>query len=382
MNAAVWLIWLAAILPMAVFGQTPALRWLLMLLPFCFVVSSLVTWLASKKLSLSVKVKEGGSKKQGAKGELTILNHSYLPVMQLRCTLLLHNLLTGEETEQLVSMPVLPKCRRKVTFRIKSQHCGQVAVTFKRMDAVDFFGVTHYRLKFEAQADTIIMPSTFLMRVLPLIDSVCPEESDEYEPDRAGYDVSEVHQIRGYVPGDSVRQIHWKLTGKFDQLMVKQAGQPLKHAMMLFLDFSSGGAPKKAAPACFDALAEVAVSLSQALLDAGIAHLVGWRQQNGELAHVSVQSADDLTAALPEMLCAHDFGALPEGQAGNLFEKLHFSQMIWLCTQVPALYFDTNAKMTVLCCAEKRPNESEYGGEAVVFFTPASYQQDMANLIL
>lgn len=381
MNAAVWLIWLAAMLLMAVFGQTPALRWLLMLLPFCFAASALVTWLASKKLTLSVKVKEGGGKKQGARGEIKVINRSYLPVMQLRCTLLLRNLLTGEKTEQSVSLPVLPNSKRKVSFRIKSQHCGQVAVTFKRVAAVDFFGVIRYPLKFEAEADTIIMPNTFLMRVLPMIDSFCPEESDEYEPDRAGYDVSEVHQIRGYVPGDSVRQIHWKLTGKFDHLMVRQAGQPLKHAMLLFLDFSAGDG-KKASPACLDALAEVAVSLSQALLDAGIAHLIGWRQPNGELAHASVRNADDLTGALPELLSAHDLGALPEGQGRNLFENLHFSQMIWLCTAVPSLYFDINAKMTVLCCTDTRQKGNEYSDEAVVFFTPASYQKDMANLIL
>ncbi|WMJ84381.1 DUF58 domain-containing protein [Oscillospiraceae bacterium LTW-04] len=381
MNAAVWLIWLAAILLVAVFGQTPALRWLLMLLPFCFVASALATWLASKKLTLSVKVKEGGGKKQGARGELQVINRSYLPVMQLRCTLLLRNLLTGEETGQAVSVPVLPMSRRKVTFRIKSQHCGQVAVTFKRVAAVDFFGMTRYPLKFEAEADTIIMPNTFLMRVLPVIDSVCPEESDEYEPDRAGYDVSEVHQIRGYIPGDSVRQIHWKLTGKFDHLMVKQAGQPLKHAMLLFLDFSTSH-KKKSSPACFDALAEVAVSLSQALLDAGIAHLIGWRQPDGALAHASVQNADDLTEALPEMLCAHDLGVLSEGQGSNLFENLRFSQMIWLCTAVPSIYFDTNAKMTVLCCTDSRQKDNEQGDESVVFFTPASYQKDLANLIL
>lgn len=381
MNAAVWLIWLAAMLLMAVFGQTIALRWLLMLTPFCFAASALATWLASRKLALSVRVREGGSKKQGAKGELTVINPSYLPVMQLRCTLLLKNLLTGEETEQSVSTPVLPHSKGKKTFRIKSQHCGQVAVTFKRVVAIDFFGVTRYRLKFEAEADTIIMPSTFLMRVLPLIDSVCPEESDEYEPDRAGYDISEVHQIRGYTPGDSVRQIHWKLTGKFDQLMVKQAGQPLKHAMLLFLDFSANG--KKAPPACFDALAEVAVSLSQALLDTGIAHLVAWRQQNGELAHVSVQDADDLTEALPEMLIAHEQGALSEGQGENLFENLRFSQMIWLCTEVPSFYFDTNARMTVLCCADAPQRKAASSDDdAIVFFSPDSYTTNMANLVL
>lgn len=381
MNAAVWLIWLGAMLLMAVFGQTTALRWLLMLTPFCFAASALATWLASRKLTLSVKVREGGSKKQGAKGELTVINRSYLPVMQLRCTLLLKNLLTGEETEQSVSTPVLPHSKGKKIFRIKSQHCGQVAITFKRVVAVDFFGVTRYRLKFEAEADTIIMPSTFLMRVLPLVDSVCPEESDEYEPDRAGYDISEVHQIRGYTPGDSVRQIHWKLTGKFDQLMVKQAGQPLKHAMLLFLDFSAQSA-KKRTPACFDALAEVAVSLSQALLDAGITHLVAWRQQNGELAHVSVQNADDLTEALPEMLIAHEQGALPGEQGENLFENLRFSHMIWLCTEVPSLYFDTNARMTVLCCTDAPQKEAASGDEAIIFFSPDSYTKDMANLVL
>ena len=381
MNTAVWLIWLAAMLLMAVFGQTIALRWLLMLTPFCFAASALATWLASRKLTLSVKVREGGSKKQGAKGELTVLNRSYLPVVQLRCTLLLKNLLTGEETVQSVSVPILPNSKSKKIFRIKSQHCGQVAVAFKRVTAVDFFGVTRYRLKFEAEADTIIMPSTFVMRVFPLIDSVCPEESDEYEPDRAGHDISEVHQIRGYTPGDSVRQIHWKLTGKFDQLMVKQAGQPLKHAMLLFLDFSAKN-EKKAPPACFDALAEVSVSLSQALLDAGIAHLVAWRQQNGALAHVSVQNTDDLTEALPEMLITHEQGALPEGQGDNLFENLRFSQMVWLCTEVPSLYFNTNARMTVLCCTGKPQEEAASGSEAIVFFSPESYPKDMANLIL
>ncbi|MFV0496883.1 MAG: DUF58 domain-containing protein [Candidatus Fimivivens sp.] len=381
MNAAVWLIWLAAILAMAVFGTTFALRWLLILLPFCFAASALATWLASKRLTLSVKVKEGGNKKQGARGQLQVINRRYLPVMQLRCTLLLRNLLTEEETEQAVSLPVLPMCQREVTFRIKSQHCGQVAVTFKRVVAVDFFGVTRYPLKFETEADTIIMPNTFPMRILPVTDSACPEENDAYEPDRRGDDVNEVHQIRGYVPGDSVRQIHWKLTGKFDHLMVKQAGQPMKHSLLLFLDLSTGG-KRKSTPACFDTLAEVTVSLSQALLDAGIAHFIGWRQLYGELAHVSVQNAEDLTEALPEMLCAHNLGALSDGQGQNLFENLKFSQMIWLCNQVPSLYFETNANVTVLCCTESSQKDNKSDDDAVVYFTPASYQKDLANLIL
>lgn len=381
MTAVIWPVWLAAIVLMSVFGQTSTMRWLLMLLPFCFAASAAVTWLGSKKLLLSVKVKEGGAKEKGARGELRVENHSFLPIMQLRCTLLMHNLLTDEFTEQAISVPVVPNSKRKLNFRIKSQHCGQIVIVFKQVAAVDFFGITRYKLKVDQQAETIIMPDTFDMRVLPMMDSFCPEESDEYQPDRAGYDVSELYQIRDYVPGDSVRQIHWKLSGKYDQLMVKQAGQPLKHAMLLFLDFSAGKLTKTS-PQCLDALAEVAVSLSQALLDAGIAHLVAWRQSNGELAHVSVQNVDDLTGAIPGILCAHEQGIPLSGQADNLFGNLRFSQVIWLCNVVPSLYFDTNAKMTVLCCADSSQTENSDDSEAVMFFTPKSYQRDMANLIL
>lgn len=382
MTITVWLVWLASLTLMSVFGQTAALRWLILLMPFCLLASAAATWLASKRLSLSVAVREGGSKKQGAKGELTVENCGFLPVVQLRCDLLLDNLLTGERTEQTVSLPVLPNHKRKLAVSIKSRHCGHLAISFKQVVAVDFFGITRYKVRFTADADTIIMPNTFSIRVLPSLNSLCPEDSDEYEPDRAGHDVSEVHEIRGYVPGDSVRQIHWKLTSKYDQLMVKQAGQPLKHSMLLFIDFPSGNS-HSASPDCLDALAEVAVSLSQALLDVGIAHIIAWQQADGGLGHYSVQNADDLTDVLPDMLSAQDINVFSsDGQGAALIENLNFSQMIWLSTTVPSFSLDTNAKMTVLCCVDKLPTQEQAQDETVILFTPRSYQQDVANLIL
>lgn len=382
MTVAVWLIWLASLTLMSVFGQTAALRWLILLTPFCVLASSAATWLASRMLSISVAIKEGGSKKQGAKGELKVYNPGLFPIVQLRCDMLLHNLLTGEIIEQAIYLPVLPKRKRKISFSIESKHCGHLEIWFKRVVAVDFFGITRYKVGFSADADTVILPDTFTMRVLPSADSFCPEENDEYEPERAGYDVNEVHQIRNYIPGDSVHQIHWKLTGKYDQLMVKQAGQPLKNSIVLFIDFSSGDL-HRASTDCLDALAEVAVSLSQALIDAGIAHIIAWQQSDGELGHHTVRNADNLTDILPDMLSVQGSKApMADGQVASLFENINFSQMIWLCTSIPSFCLDTNAKMTVLCCVDKMPEQEKAQDEAVVLFTPRSYKQDVANLIL
>ena len=51
-------------------------------------------------------------------------------------------------------------------------------------------------------------------------------ESDRSADSRRGNDPGEVRAIREYVPGDPVRNIHWKLSEKTDKLLVKGARQP------------------------------------------------------------------------------------------------------------------------------------------------------------
>ncbi|MFR7744089.1 MAG: DUF58 domain-containing protein [Acutalibacteraceae bacterium] len=41
-------------------------------------------------------------------------------------------------------------------------------------------------------------------------------------------------QIRDYVPGDSQRQIHWKLSHKYDKLIVKDPSLPITRSAAVF----------------------------------------------------------------------------------------------------------------------------------------------------
>lgn len=50
---------------------------------------------------------------------------------------------------------------------------------------------------------------------------------------RKGSDASEMFDIRDYVPGDDIRTIHWKLSGKTDELIVRQASAPSHYNIAL-----------------------------------------------------------------------------------------------------------------------------------------------------
>lgn len=52
-----------------------------------------------------------------------------------------------------------------------------------------------------------------------------------------GNDPSEIFEIRDYIPGDDMRSIHWKLSGKMDRLIVRQASNPAHYNLLLMPDF-------------------------------------------------------------------------------------------------------------------------------------------------
>ena len=54
---------------------------------------------------------------------------------------------------------------------------------------------------------------------------------------RKGSDPSEMFDIREYVPGDDIRSIHWKLSSKTEELILRQASEPSHYDVAMLPDF-------------------------------------------------------------------------------------------------------------------------------------------------
>lgn len=85
-----------------------------------------------------------------------------------------------------------------------------------------------------------------------------PEDCQEYAQDRRGLDRTEVYQIREYVPGDSLSQIHWKLTSKRETLLVREPACPVEQSLLFLVDRTWGTLE----PSQADTLMEAAASIS------------------------------------------------------------------------------------------------------------------------
>lgn len=55
------------------------------------------------------------------------------------------------------------------------------------------------------------------------------QTGDIYDGKKSGTDVSEVFGLREYREGDTLQSIHWKLSGKMHQLIVREFGRPVNY---------------------------------------------------------------------------------------------------------------------------------------------------------
>ncbi|PWM24626.1 MAG: hypothetical protein DBX44_03835 [Oscillospiraceae bacterium] len=376
----IWPLWLISLLLLCLFGRSDLLTALLLLLPVLIAASAAVSFLASRRVGLRLTAREIAPKRKGVSAELAVRNPGPFPLMQLRCPLTLENRLTGERFTRMATVSLPPFSSRQIALSVGSAHCGQILLTTGRVRAADLTGLLAFPTRAQGRAITTVLPNTFPLRLLPGLHSLSFEESEEYDPSRAGEDVSETYQIREYREGDALRQVHWKLTTKYDNLMIREPGRPIKRSLLLLLDLRR---PQGSHPpaACFDAAAEVAVSLSQALLDAGIVHTVAWETADGPIERRTVQNIDDLTMSLPGALSGHGERVPGAEQAAELLLSPEYSRIFAVCVGRPLSPPPGDLRTTVLCCVGRAGEESE-AGESLLYFHPRTYPEEVGTLIV
>lgn len=185
-------------------------------------------------------------------------------------------------------------------YRISSAHCGRIQLTAERCRLYDPFGIIGIRLGEPSVAAMTVQPKGFVQSVYVSPDANCPDDSENYAPDRTGYDLAEVYALREYAPGDSLRQMHWKLSSKLDKLVVREPSLPVRRSVLVFWERTQTASPEQS-----DAQADVVVTACRSLLESGVQFTVCWNDaQEQQCVSQPVRSVDELTGLLPRLLSA------------------------------------------------------------------------------
>lgn len=117
---------------------------------------------------------------------------------------------------------------------LPAEHCGGLRIEPVRLRVYDYLGLIRLRVrKFETHT-ALVLPNP--------IKTTIPPELDRYlacawRP-KFGGGYAENHELRLYRPGDSLNQVHWKLSAKTGKLILREPMEPVRGLLLLTLDIN------------------------------------------------------------------------------------------------------------------------------------------------
>ncbi len=238
--------------------------------------------------------------RRGDAAECSVQAEGLMPGAVLTAALSGRSRLTGEETRGQFS---LSRFSPAVKTALRAAHCGTVALSLSDAAVQDWFGLYRRPLTLQSSRFITVEPPLFSIQIALAERESVSADSARWSSAHAGQDPSETFGFRTYIPGDPIRQIHWKLSQKTDSLMVRELGLPVAEEVLLLLDTSI--TVQEDAADALDAAMTALLSLSQSLTEQGIAHSVGWKNRElDELVLCSVQDQQDCTAVREQILTA------------------------------------------------------------------------------
>lgn len=183
-------------------------------------------------------------------------HQGWLPIAPVTLTLSA----TPDVPETQVALRDAPGKSQCLTMPFHASHVGVCAPGVTRCQVEDVLGLfSRVIVPARNGGELTVLPMTF--PVDPL--TFAPGESGSEEMARATEDITNPSDVRSYQPGDAMKKIHWKLSLRKRELMVRRFEEPILPDGLILLDCSpppSWGHPEAEADVR-DALLETAASV-------------------------------------------------------------------------------------------------------------------------
>ena len=154
----------------------------------------------------------------------------------------------------------MPHRLQSLRLPVHAAHVGVMQVGLRSCTVEDLLGIASRRVVLPDTAfELLVLPRAFDTEPLVL----APGDPGSEIMARATEDLNAPSDVRGYQPGDAMKKIHWKLSLRKGELIVRRFDEPILQDVLILLDCSrppSLGQPQAEAD-LRDALLETAASV-------------------------------------------------------------------------------------------------------------------------
>ena len=167
--------------------------------------------------------------------------------------------------ERDIRLKNMPNRVQSMRLPVHAAHVGVFSVGLHSCTVEDLLGLVRKKVPFQQTSfELLVLPRTFDVEPLKL----APGDPGSELMARATEDLSAPSDVRNYQPGDAMKKIHWKLSLRKRELMVRKFDEPILQDVLILMDCSrppSWGHPQAEAD-LRDALLETTASVLTAQL--------------------------------------------------------------------------------------------------------------------
>ena len=297
--------------------------WFLLSFEILFAIAMAV-WahLTAKKIKTELELEQSFIfRGDQAKAVLTIQNPAVFPVSDIQAGVILSDPVNeGRESKRTVHVAAGGKGKDQWQFQVQPVHCGIVKVQVRELRLYDYLGVFYGKIS----APLLKGAFAVLPRIHPIVLEKEPEtgagQGEQRENVLAGLgsDSQEIFDTRAYQRGDAMKNIHWKLSAKAEELMVKEFSMPMDLRVPVFLDTHVKDLEKFTA-ADKDRFLDLAASLGNYFVEHQVVFEFCWMTED-HIEKFMVEDPDSLYYGLRELLMIPYFKA-EDGKAEVFLEK-------------------------------------------------------------
>lgn len=169
--------------------------------------------------------------------KLIVKNKWFLGLLDCRWHLRIGNRMTEAREHLTVEVPVPFKGEFVMQLPLKCEDLGEMYVEVHRIVFQDFLGMCKIPVKQELSCYCTVLPQIESAREGE--NFYIPNGSEVHQPrEFKGNESDYSGQVRQYKEGDLLRDIHWKLTAKQQELMVKERTSTAGEEIVILQQFS------------------------------------------------------------------------------------------------------------------------------------------------
>lgn len=333
-------------------------------------ISMLIPIFVKNKVSIMIDESHSFYKKQQSTFYLNVKNNSLLPITKLQFHVQIKNVLIDEQTDEDFFIALDGKSIISVPIDIKSNSIGKILINVSSFSVYDYFGNFRTHKQINKQSELYILPEPYHLNFARKDLLVGNSEFIHISGEEKGFNIYDIIGFKEYEIGDNLKQIHWKISSKIDELIVKEMSKPKEKSYFVLLEPAlKGNNPKE-----INMLVEMFYSLSNLLLESGQTHTIGWfdHEQN-DIRVKEIYSLKQLNNSLRELLVI-DFNHSGSKSLESFIRSKHYvktSNLIY----IKSIHITTNQidnlhhidVTTIQCSSDKATAHTSSDDQSVVF---------------